>query len=166
MEQIGLQPQLLVMQAVAFVILYLILKRFLFGPIGNMMQARNEEIAERLNNAERDERAMEAVRTEYERRIAGIETEARDRIQEAMTEARRIADEIKEEAHKEAEGIRDRSLAQIEREKEKALKQIQDHIVDLSIDAASRVVSESLDDEDHRRLVRGFIDELESETSS
>ncbi len=164
MEQLGLEPRLLLMQTISFLVLYWVLKKFLFGPISHMVQSRNEEIAERLENAARDERAMEAIRAEYERRIAGIEDEARDRIQEAVAEATRIADEIKEEARREAAEIRDRSLLQIEREKEKALKELQDYIVDLSISAASRVVERTIDEEEHRRLIHRFIADLESQS--
>jgi len=166
LESIGLEPKLLLMQALSFIVLYLVLRKFLFAPIGSMIDARNKEVAERLDRAARDERAMEAVRTEYERRISEIETEARDRIQTAMAEARRLADEVKDNARADAEELKNRALAQIDREREKALKEIQDHIVDLSIDAAGRVVGQSLDTDAHRRLVRGFIDELGTETST
>jgi len=54
MEQLGLEPRLLLMQAISFLALFWVLKRFLFGPIGNMVQSRNDEIRDRLDRAERD----------------------------------------------------------------------------------------------------------------
>jgi len=158
LQSIGLQPTLLVMQILSFLVLAYVLRKFLFGPVGGMIEARNREVAERLANAERDERAMEAVRTEYERRIAEIESESRDRIQSAMAEAHRIADEIKETARTESEAIRQRGLAQVQREREKALKEIQDQVVDLAIDAAEKVVHQTCDDTTQRALVRSFLD--------
>jgi len=160
LESIGIEPKLLLMQVLSFIVLYLVLRKFLFAPIGNMIDARNREVAERLDRAARDERAMEAVRTEYERRIAEIETEGRDRIQAAMAEARRLADEVKDNARAGAEEIKNRALVQIGREREKALKEVQDHIVDLSINAAERVVGRTLDTDTQRQLVRRFIDEV------
>lgn len=166
MEQLGLEPRLLLMQAISFLVLYWVLRRFLFGPIGNMVDARNHEIKERLDKARDDQQAMAAMRTEYERRIGDIETEARDRIQQAVTEAARIADGIKAEAHAEAQAYREQGVLQVEREREKALKEIQDQIVDLSIDAAGKVIDQALDEESHRRLVRRFIEELETASPS
>ncbi|MBP7560092.1 MAG: F0F1 ATP synthase subunit B [Armatimonadetes bacterium] len=166
MEQLGLEPRLLLMQAISFLALFWVLKRFLFGPIGNMVQSRNDEIRDRLDRAERDEKAKEAIRTEYERRIAEIETEARDRIQRAVAEAERIAEGIRAQAAEEAEAARQRGYLQIEREKEKALKEIQDQIVDLSIDAAERVVHQALNEDSQRQLVRRFIGELDSQVPS
>jgi F-type H+-transporting ATPase subunit b len=166
METIGLEPKLVLMQVLSFIILFVLLKRFLFQPVANMIESRNREIAERLANTERDERAMEAVRTEYERRISEIETEARDRIQDAMEEARRIADEIREQGRSDAEALRQRAMLQIEREKEKALKETQDHIVDLAIDAAERVTARAIHADEQRELVRRFIEEVETGATS
>lgn len=158
LQSIGLEPQLLLMQILSFLVLAWVLKKFLFGPVGGMIESRNREIQERLENTERDERAMEAVRTEYERRIAEIEGEARNRIQEAVAEAQRIAEGIKENARTEAEAIRQRGLAQVQREREKALKEIQDQVVDLAINAAEKTVGQTVDPEAQRRLIRNFID--------
>ncbi len=166
MEQLGLEPRLLLMQTISFLVLFWVLKRFLFGPIGSMVQSRNEEIADRLDRAARDEKAKEAIRTEYERRIAEIETEERDRIQKAVAEAEKIADGIKAQAAEEAEATRERSYLQIEREKEKALKEIQDQIVDLSIGAAERVIHQALNEDSQRQLVRRFIQELDTQVPS
>ncbi len=165
LESIGLEPRVIVLQSLSFVLLYWVLRRFLFGPIGNMVESRNREVAERLENAERDEKAMEAVRTEYERRIAEIETEARDRIQTAMTEAHRIAEDIKDRARREAEEIRARGLVQIQQEKEKALKEIQDQVVDLAVSAAQAAVRNTCDERANRELIGAFVREAEAGVS-
>jgi len=165
LQSIGLEPRIVVMQALSFVVLYVVLRKFLFAPIGNMIESRNREVADRLDKAERDEKAMEAVRTEYERRIAESETEARDRIQAAMTEAHRIAEEIKDRARRESEEIRARGLAQIQQEKEKAVKEIQDQVVDLAVSAAQAAVRKTCDERANRELIGAFVREVESGVS-
>lgn len=164
LQSIGLSPQVVLLQIISFVVLYLVLKKFLFEPIGTLIESRNREVSDRLANAERDEKAMEAVRTEYERRIAEIETEARDRIQQAITEAQRIADGIKDDARQQAEEIRERGVRQIEHEKEKAIKEIQDQVVDIAVDAAEHVVGEACDEGTHRKLIQRFLEDAKSDS--
>lgn len=162
LKSVGLEPPLLLMQAISFLALYLVLRKYLFGPIIAMIDRRNDEVRERHERAARDEEAMENVRVEWERRIAEIETQTRDRIQAATAEARRIAEELREQARLDAQFIRMRAMEQIEREKDKALKELQDRIVDLAVDAAEATIGGAVDEVAQRRLIRAFIEEVGS----
>jgi len=72
--------QAVVLQIVAFLVLIWAVRKYLFGPIGGILEARQSEVQNTLNQVYRDREAMETSRREYEARLAGIEAEARDRI--------------------------------------------------------------------------------------
>ena len=72
--------QAVVLQIVAFLVLIWAVRKYLFGPIGGILEARQSEVQNTLNQVYRDREAMETSRREYEARLAGIEAEARDRL--------------------------------------------------------------------------------------
>lgn len=161
MQNLGIVPWVTASQIAAFIFLYLVLKKFLFGPIANMIDARNKEIEDRIAKTERDAQMMEEARDEYERRIAEIEKEARDRIQEATREAHEAGAQIVAEARRARDDMIVRAREEIEREKEKALIEIRDSVTSLAVRGAERVIRKELDEAAHRELVRRFIDEVE-----
>lgn len=160
-QQLGLDPKLILSQAVSFVVVYLLLRKFLFGPIGKMIQKRNEEIGRRLTSAEEAEAQMIRIRSGYEERIAQIETEARDRIQEAIRMAHEARDEIIRQGREQAEKVLERARREIELEKKKALLEIREHVAEMAVLGAEKILRSQLDEAAQRRLVEQFIEEAE-----
>ncbi|MCL4424432.1 MAG: F0F1 ATP synthase subunit B, partial [Firmicutes bacterium] len=66
-----------------FLVLFLILKKFLFGPILGMMEQRRKEIAENLTKADEAQREAEKLRQEYLDQMAAARKEAQDIINQA-----------------------------------------------------------------------------------
>ncbi len=66
-----------------------------------------------------------------------------------------------ERARSEAEAIVARAHTEIDLERRKALAEIREAAVDLALGAAGRVIGESLDDERHRRIAEGYLQEIE-----
>jgi F-type H+-transporting ATPase subunit b len=162
LKQLGLDGRTLLVNAAGFIILVLLLKRFLFAPVAKILKQREERVADTLAKADSDRQAMEKIRTEYEGRIAQIEQEARNRIQEAIKEAGTIRSQLLEEARRQSQEILERGQAEIEREKQKAIVALRDEVVDLAVEAAEKLLRERLDDAAHRRLVSDFIEGMEN----
>lgn len=161
LKDLGLDGRTILVNAAGFIILVLLLKRFLFGPVGRMLKQREEKVAGTLEKVESDRQAMEKTRAEYEERMAQIELEARNRIQEAIKEAGEVRNQLLEEARRQSQEIVERGRGEIEREKEKAIVALRDEVVDLAVGAAERLLRERLDDAAHRRLVSEFIEGME-----
>lgn len=161
-KTLGIDPKTVLMQAVSFVVIYFLLRRYLFGPIGQMIQRRNQEVEDRLSRAEEAESSMVRARAEYEERIAQIEIEARNRIQEATAKAHEAREEIIAEGRQQAEKILERTRREIELEKEKLLLEIRDHVAEMAVRGAEKILRASLDEAAQRRLVHEFLEETES----
>lgn len=151
------QPPVLVVQAVGFLLVLLILKLFLFKPIGDMLQARSNEIEGRFENADTQQQIAEELRASYEQRLAGIEEEMRAKITASIKEGQAIREEIITDSRTKADQILTKAQEEIAREKEIALAEIKGKVADLTVAAASRIIEEELDDQKHRKLVDKFI---------
>jgi F-type H+-transporting ATPase subunit b len=147
-------------QAGAFVILAFVLGRFVFGPIGAQVEARQKEIVDTLEQAASDRRAMEQSRAEYEKRLAGIEAEAREHIKEAVGKANEEAAAILAEARQDASDQREKAVAEIEQERKKAIAQIRAEMADLAVLAASKVLEREITPKVHRELISDFIGDV------
>ncbi len=152
--------QAVVLQIVAFLVLIWAVRKYLFGPIGGILEARQNEVQNTLDQVYRDREAMETSRREYEARLAGIEAEARDRIQAALKEAQGMKEEIIGAAHTEADRLVDHAREEVVREKQRAMVELRTHVADLAVEAAGKILRRSVDDRTHRELVSDFINQV------
>jgi F-type H+-transporting ATPase subunit b len=130
-----------------------VLKRFAFGPIQKMIDARRDQIAQSI--AEADNARTEARELlEQHRALIG---QAKSESAEILADARKVGDAQLARVKDEAEADRVRRLEdtrkQIEAETSRALDQIRTEVADLTVEATQRVVGKVLDTADHRRLV-------------
>ncbi|MEN3000743.1 MAG: F0F1 ATP synthase subunit B [Armatimonadota bacterium] len=157
LEQLGIRPDIILIQIVGFLLLLWLMMRYFWKPIEQMLEARRQDINATYDKLEADRRAMEELRAEYEQRLAQIEAEARERIQHAVGEAQQLREQILQDARRQAQEILARAQEQARLEQEKLLTELQTYVADLTLAAVERVLGESLDEERHRRLINEFI---------
>lgn len=160
MDILHISPQALVLQVVAFLVLIWMMRKFLFGPIGGILEARQSEVQNTLDQVYRDREAMETSRRDYEARLAGIEAEARDRIQAAITEAQGMKEEIIGAARTEADRLVNHAREEVTRERQRAMVELRAQVADLAVSAAGKILRHSVDDRAHRELVSEFINQV------
>jgi len=148
------------LQVFAFLVLIWAMRKYLFGPISGVLEARQNEVQSTLDQVYRDRQAMEASRQEYETRLATIESEARDRIQAAIKEAQGMKEEIIGSAHKDAERLATQAREEVVREKQRAMVELRQQVADLAVTAAGKILHRSVDDQVHRELVNDFIGQV------
>jgi len=159
-HELGIDPRIIAAQIAGFVLLWWLLARYLFRPVMGMLAAREQDIKSTYEAAENEQARAEEFRADYERRLAGIEAEARAKIQEAVKQAEDAKNDILAESRQRSEDILRRGQEDLAREREKTLAQIREEVVDLSLEAAGKLVGETLDEPRHRRLIGDFISRL------
>jgi F-type H+-transporting ATPase subunit b len=153
-------PGLMFWTWLIFIILLLILRKWAWGPILGALDAREKRIQDALDGAaaERDE----AQKLLDQQRQALAET--RDEAQSILADSRKAAERLRAEMVDEARGEKDRIVAgardEIRHERDQALDALRREAVDLSIQAAGRVLDKNLDSDENRRLVDEYIDSL------
>ncbi|MCR5600448.1 MAG: F0F1 ATP synthase subunit B [Ruminococcus sp.] len=151
-----------IFEAVANVlILFVLLRIFLFKPINKMKAERTQTIQDNLDSAEKAKAEAEELRQQYEDSISVAKEKANAIIMKAHEDAESERSAIIKKSQEEAEKIVSDADKTIENERKRVLRQAQSEIADLAIEAASRIVGENLDDEKNRRLVDQFLSDEE-----
>ncbi len=164
LKALGFSPHVFLLNIIAFIVLFLVLRRFLFRPLAQVLQLRAQEIAEGLDAAQQHKEALAKVAEERERALAEAREQGRERIREAVQEATETKERIVAEAREEAQHLRTRGHEAVELEREQALSEVRRVVVDLALQAASRAVLQRLDERAHRQAVEAFLTELEQQT--
>lgn len=157
MGELGINPQLLVAQLVAFVLLFLLMRKFAYKRIVGMLDQRANKIKESIEQAE----LVKQQNLQAEERMKAQLEEARRDGQKILAQAEQVGERMKEEAksaaRKEAEAIVARAQSEIRMERDQAVDQLRKEVVEIAIMAAEKVVKESLDKDAHRRLIDDVI---------
>ena len=160
LHELGIDPKVIAAQITGFILLWLVLRRFLFVPVLGLLDAREQDIKSTYEAAESEKARAEQFRADYEHRLAGIEAEARAKIQEAIKKAEESKNDIIADARRRSEDILKRGQEDLAREREKTVAAIREEVVDISLEAAGKLVGETLDEPRHRRLIGDFISRL------
>jgi len=162
-KALGLDPAVLVLQIVGFLVLFLVLRRYLFRPLLGMMTQREAEIAAALDAGERAREELSRIDQEKARVLAQAREQGREQVRQAVREGEEARLRILQEAREEAQGVRERARRAVELEREQAELELRQRVVDLALLAASKVVLGRLEVEAQRQAVDDFISRLEQE---
>jgi F-type H+-transporting ATPase subunit b len=154
-------PGLMIWTLVAFALTFFVLRKWVFGPVQNLIDERRKRIRESLEEADRAREEAHQLLEEHRKLISSARSDA-DRI---LAEARRVADAQRERVKVETEADRRRRLEetrrQIEAETERALEQIRSEVADLTLIATQKITGKVLDAGDHRRLIEEAVEGLD-----
>lgn len=157
MEALGISPNLLITQILNFIILFVLLRMFLYKPILGMLESRKQKIKASLEYAEQVKRDAAEQQKEFDRKLE----DARRGAQAASATAAQVGEKEREviltQAREDARKMIDQAKGQIEYERKQMLSDLREQVVQLSLLAAQQVVSTSLDDKTHRQLVSDFL---------
>lgn len=155
-----IDPKQVLTQILGFLILIWVLRRYAWGPLLGMLEARREKIAGEFQEVDRLKAEAQEIKGRYELELRGIEAQARQRLQEAVAEGQKLATEIQTEAQTEAAHRVERANEEIAREREKAKEILKEQMVHLAMRAAEKILRQKLDDAAQRKLTGEFIDEV------
>ncbi|KNF09718.1 ATP synthase subunit b, sodium ion specific [Gottschalkia purinilytica] len=160
--QVNILPDMLNfgLQLAATLVLFLVLRHFLFDPVKKHLEARGENIQKDLDEAKAEREQAISLKKEYELNIENAKSEGRDIVEAAKKRGDQLRDEIILEARKEAENMAAKAKNDIQREKEKALDDLKSEVATIAMLAASKVVEKNLDNNAHKDMINKFIDEV------
>jgi F-type H+-transporting ATPase subunit b len=143
---------------IAFLMVFLLLKKFAWRPLLNALKLREGTIADALRSAENAREEMQKLRVSNEKIIAEAKRERDKIILESKDLKESILNQAKEQASLEAKKIIENARTSIESEKESALKEIKDHAAYLSISIAEKLLREKLvSDEEQKELINKLL---------
>ena len=141
-------------------ILFLLIKKFLFKPIKNVLAKREGEIEEKYSAAGKAEQEADESKKKWEEQLRGAKDEADAILASATENAKYRGDKIVEEAKANADSIMRRAETEAELEYKKAADKIKHEIVEVSGTLAEKMLGREIDANDHRALIDSFIEKI------
>ncbi len=153
-----------VLMIIAVFSLFLIASHFLFNPVRDMMQKRQERIKNELDTAAADMESARALKEQYEAKLKDIDKEAESILAEARKKALANESKIVADAKEEAARIIERAGVEAELEKKKAADEVKREMVVLASMMAGKVVSAAIDTTVQDSLVEETLKEIGEST--
>jgi F-type H+-transporting ATPase subunit b len=149
----------IITQALSFLIFLAILYFAALKRIGGVLEERRQRIEQGLKDAEQARVDRERAAEEHAKALA----EARREANEIIARAQKVSEETREAdlaaTREELERLRVRAQTDIEAEKGRAIADLRAEVANLALEAAGKVIGESMDDPRQRRLVEEFLRE-------
>ncbi len=160
MDLLNPHPGLIVWTIITFVVVLVVLKAKVWGPLLQALDDRERSIREALESADRAREEAQAQQAEHAKRMAEAETQARQIISEAREAAERVAQQVATDAREEAERTAQRAREAIESDKRAALAELRREVADMAVGAAGVILNAELNAERNRKLADDFIASL------
>jgi F-type H+-transporting ATPase subunit b len=157
MEGLGINLGLLIVQIIAFVIVFLALQAWVYKPLLNMMETRKKKIAQGLEDARVAADARADAEKEAARILAEAHAEASKIVREATERAAGAAQEVQAAAEANATAAREALLAEAQQERNRILGDLRGQVAALAIAATEKLVGQTLDEQRHHILIDEFF---------
>jgi len=141
-------------------ILYLFLKKILFGPVKNMIDSRQKEVDDMYNDAEKSKADAAELKTQYEEKLEKANEESEEILKKAVRKAQLREEEILKNADEEARRSLERARAEAELEKKRVVNDIKDEVSDMAIGIASAIIERDVSEDEHKALIDDFIRDM------
>ena len=150
----------LVFTIINLLVLYFLMKKFLFKPVNNIIAKREEAIKKQFDEADEAQKKADELKKEYEASLANAREDSAKLVQEAKEKARVEYDRIVKSADEEVAKKLQKAEETIQEEKNKSLRSMQSEIQGLVVAAATKVVGEQVSSENSQKLYDDFIAEM------
>ena len=144
----------------SFLLLIFLVKKFAWGNITSILDARAEKITNDIDQAEAARKKAEELAAKREEELAGSRQEATTILETAKETAEKNKAHILSEANQEALRLKEKAQFEISQNKEEAMNSIKGDVADLTVNLAGKLLSQQLDSEGHRQLVDRYLNEL------
>ncbi|MBN1115612.1 MAG: F0F1 ATP synthase subunit B [Bacteroidales bacterium] len=151
----------IIWMTIAFLVVFLVLKKFAWKPILNALKTRDESIGEALKSADRAREDMARLQADNENILAEARLERDKIIKEARDLKEEIIGEAKNKAVEEADKLIASARESIKNEKTAAIREIKEQIAEFSVLIAEKLLQEKLEqDTQQKDLINKYLHEI------
>ena len=158
------QLSTIVFTIINLLVLYLFLKKFLFGRVNAVLEQREKLIQEQVEAAEAGKTQAQALQDQYEQKLSGAREEAEKIVSDAKVRAQKAYDDQLAQAQAEAKRVQAEAEARIATQRQEMLRGVRQEVAQLAVLAASQVARKDLDRETDRAMVEEFLSEAGERT--
>ena len=147
-------------QLCATAVLFFVLYKLGYKPVRKILDTRSEYEQRKLAEADALKKENEELKKKMEEELAQAEERANRAIERARQEGNRLKDELINEGREKTEQMLANAKADIAFERNRMLGEVQQEIVDATISATEKMLSERIDEETDKRIIDDFIKEI------
>lgn len=147
-------------EVIAFIAMILILAKWVYPRVIAAAEARQKQVSEQLAQAEQSRKDAEESLRKAQAQLDDARGEAQGIIAGANRSADQLRDELRQKAEEDAKRITEGAKREIEAERQKAVDSVRGEVAGLVIEATSKVLGETLDAAQHRKLIDRAIEEV------
>lgn len=158
------QLSTIVFTIINLLVLYLFLKKLLFGRVNAVLEQREKLIQEQVEAAEAGKTQAQALQDQYEQKLSGAREEAEKIVSDAKVRAQKAYEDQMAQAQAEAKRVQAEAEARIATQRQEMLRGVRREVAQLAVLAASQVARKDLDRETDRAMVEEFLSEAGERT--
>jgi F-type H+-transporting ATPase subunit b len=162
MEKLGINLGYLLVQIFNFVILFIVLRAWVYKPLLNMLEKRRNTVAKGLEDARVAAEARANAEGEAQKILVDAQAKAGQVIREASDRADLVAKDIRAQVDAEAAKAKEAALVEVTEERNRMLSEVRGQVAALAIAAAQKLVGESLDEKRQHSLLQEFFSGVKS----
>ena len=153
----------LISQTINFFVLFWILNKFLFTPIGKVIDKRREDIKKIMDETNAEFEKAKHLKEECQERLNNIKVEMDELKRQKVQEAEDSVSKVIINAKNKAETMKEEAELEILMERQRAWIQMRTDVVQLATETAEKIIGVSLNDEMHRKLINNSIEKLDKD---
>ena len=157
MEKLGLNLGFLIVQILAFGIIFITLRAWVYVPITGLLERRRKTIAHGVEDARIASEARANAEVEAERIISEAQAKAADIMRDASERAETVGRDIRATAEAEASRARESALGEVSQERNRMLGELRSQVIVLAMAAAQKLIGDSMDEKRQRSLLDEFF---------
>jgi F-type H+-transporting ATPase subunit b len=163
LDALGLNLGYLFVQIFNFLIVFIVLRAWVFIPIMGLLEKRRTSIAQGLEDARVAAEARANAEKEAQDVRAKAQADAAQRIREATERAESAGQEVVVKAEQDAAKIRSNAAVEAEQERDRLLSDVRGQVAALAIAATQKLVGEELTDKQRQHaLIQQFFSGVKS----
>ncbi|MFQ5672118.1 MAG: F0F1 ATP synthase subunit B [Nitrospinales bacterium] len=159
LEQTEIFSSLIFWSTVSFAILLYLLKRYVFPPIMEILDARENKIRGDISGAEKLKQDAQLLRTELYKELQKAHEKSSAIVQMAQDESRKIQEKTLRETQAKCRQMQEDTENEVRRTRDKLLEEVRGYAAALTIASTEKILRKSISEKDRKRLVDESIEE-------
>ncbi|MBR2676861.1 MAG: F0F1 ATP synthase subunit B [Solobacterium sp.] len=152
-------PITMLTQLLSTLILFLLMKKYLWSSVKEFLAVRADKMQEDLAAGEQARSAAESDRAEAALQLKNAGTKSEEIVAAAVREAGNRKDEILADANREAEQVKNKAREQMQAEREAMYSDMQKEMVEVAMSAAGKLLAKDSGEELDRQAIDAFVKE-------
>lgn len=150
----------LIGQAISFLIFVWFCMKYVWPPIIQVMEERQEKIASGLRDAERAEHDLKLARQRGQDIVDEAKGQAASLVEQANRRATKIVDDAREKASEEADRIKSQAESEVKQQVSAAREKLRGQVASLALVGAERILERQVSQGDHDKMLVALAKDL------